>query len=209
MKNIHKSFYFKLPFTFYCHSKYLRKIFTNLSPLNSLIPFIAIPNIYEKYYNKSPPRNSFLPFIAILNTYEKYLKIPLLVIPFYLLLPFRIFTKNIYKSLSSHSLSPHCHSECVVGQAGLKWAAPHGQTWEIGIIFPANVVVVFFLIIFLHLFLCTNNSFIHSFLFHVNFYKTSILKYFMGISIFNISFQVWLWQYLQSRRALQYINIFI
>ena len=111
------------------------------------------------------------------------MKIPLLVIPFYLLLPFRIFTKNIYKSLSSHSLSPHCHSECVVGQAGLKWAAPHGQTWEIGIIFPANVVVVFFLIIFLHLFLCTNNSFIH-------FFFMSIFLQNFNIKIFHGHFNI-------------------
>ena len=37
--------------------------------------------IYEKYYNKSPPRNS--PFIAIPNIYEKYLQMPLLAIPFH------------------------------------------------------------------------------------------------------------------------------
>ena len=81
----------------------------------------------------------------------------------------------------------------------------HGK---LELFFLPMLLLFFFLIIFLHLFLCTNNSFIHSFLFHVNFYKTSILKYFMGISIFNISFQVWLWQDLQIRRALQCINIF-
>ena len=56
-------------------------------------------HIYEKIFTNPSPCNSLLPFIAIPNIYEKYLQIPSSQFPFTILpftiLPFLIFTKNI------------------------------------------------------------------------------------------------------------------